>query len=140
MFLSFKNAGISKSSSSSWSLLFQDDKGFSSLLSFTKPSELNSSGVSSSKSKFSSPLDGEELSFSVSVEWSEIADNPFSTELVASSIFGELLTSSELLIADPVWLSVSVFNSSSIFSAFAPLVIIELLWLEKLKDWLEKSE
>ena len=57
----------------------------SSSVSLTDPSELNSSGVSSSKLKLSNPFDGEMLPSSVSIEWSETVDNSFSTDFVSSS-------------------------------------------------------
>ena len=49
-------------------------------------------------------------------------------------MFVELTTSSELLSSDVVWLLVSSFTSSSILRAFAPLVMIELFWLENVSS------
>ena len=72
----------------------------SSSVSLIDPSELNSSGVSSSKSKFSNPFDGEELFSSVSKDCSEAVDNSFSTVFVSSSTFVEFINSSEWLISD----------------------------------------
>ena len=111
-------------------MLVSVDNEVSSSVSLIDPSELNSSGVSSSKSKFSNPFDGEELLSSVLKDCSEVVDDTFSVVLVSSSTFVELTNSSELSVSDVALLSVSALISSSILRAFAPLVMIELFWLE----------
>ena len=84
-------------------MLVSVDNEVSSSVSLIDPSELNSSGVSSSKSKFSRPFDGEESLLSVSIDWSKTGDTSVSTELGSSLIVEEFTKSSELLISDVGW-------------------------------------
>ena len=62
-----------------------------------------------------------------------VADDSFSTVFVSFSIFVVLTNSSKLSFSDVTWLLVSALISYSILRAFAPLVMIELFWLENVK-------